>query len=103
MNAKYYVLAKSAWQGDTWGAVAGPFTDLDEANKVSEGKSIGEQDIKHTVYTRVVNTTTMRRVYGISKEQALESIYYARQQEKLDEELMADWEKQVAHYHSLDR
>lgn len=82
MNAKYYVLSKTLWQGDTWSAIAGPISDVNEATKIADefadnGTNEYGQNLKQVVLTRVVNTTEMRKM-GISVNQALESIVWAQ-------------------------
>lgn len=96
MAAKYYVLAKSLWQGDNWSPIAGPFTNEVEAKKVADENAhdgwtkpvwseqhqaywAPTQDLKAVVNTRVVNTTKMRKVYGWTTAQALEQIFYIEQ------------------------
>lgn len=80
MKAKYYVLSKTLWQGDKWGAIAGPISEYTEAEIISNkyadnGVNEYGQDLKQVVLTKIVNTTQMRKM-GISINQALESIQY---------------------------
>jgi len=77
--SKYYVLTKSLWQGDRYSPVAGPFGDYDEAQKVAEEKADngfkgGQQNLKQVRNAVICNTTQMRQRYGITRDQALESI-----------------------------
>ena len=89
MNAKYYVLAKSLWQGDKWSAIAGPFTNKKEADVIASEKAsngfneYGQQNLSHVLDTVVVNTTAMRTQYKINKYQALENIAYVQETEEM--------------------
>lgn len=82
--AKYYILAKTLYSGDEWGAIEGPISDKNEAMRIAgraenDGiNSSGQKDLKSVVNTIVVNTTTMARVYGIREWRAVEAIHFVR-------------------------
>lgn len=45
----------------------------------------GLQNLKHVIKTVVVNTTEMRKRFGINREQAMESIIWSEQNRQMDE------------------
>lgn len=102
MNAKYYVLARTLWQGDNWGAIAGSFSDKAEANSVAISaenngfNEYGQQNLKYVVNTLVVNTTTMKRVYGIRKDEALEQIAYVEEQQEQQADDFGRYEQEIS-------
>lgn len=100
-SPQYFVIAKSLWQGDSWSAVAGAFTDKAEAEKIadelsSDGvNSYGYQDLKAVVNTRVVSKSKMQRVYKINLDSAYNSIAWVEQCRAEQEQMKAELEAQM--------
>ena len=93
---QYFVISKSLWQGDRWGAIAGPMSKA-EAQQVAEEKAdngfneYGLQNLKYVVETRVVSKSRMQRIYKIKLLDACEQIAYVEDSETY----YANWQDPV--------
>lgn len=73
--AKFYVVTKSNWQGDSWKVAAGPFLTRQEAEAEAskhEQNPIapwsGAVDIKRQIHAKVMTRTELNAIYGRGTE-----------------------------------